>query len=378
MQFTITGRVGSAGSIRFVAAGDELYSGRVAGRDILQFSLVVDRHLSDEDDKLYEPDWVEVRLFNGLAKESKDSIVPGAQVVVMGNRIQSVGYAGKDTDGRGIPFLAKTVVYGSEVMVVPPSGYFDLLKKAGQIAFGRIDAIMAERGIEKVSVPYRVSASVSYTEAMQYARRYVGNGTRGSGPRYRIDRYIKSLNQAGITASGISLFDLGSGPGTFSWALLEWIAQRRQPIDNLRLVGLDHSAAMNAAALDIYAGIQQGMISVPPMQCYSSAPELIRHIRRLPSEQSHYLITLGYVLAGNHESAEMLETFTEIISAVVAKAKRSGQRCTLVVCDTETTSESHYRLEPGWDKLVSRLENAGIEILSSNEVSEGTRVANLA
>ena len=261
-------------------------------------------------------------------------------------------------------------------MIVPAD--FDRLENAGRIAFSRIDAIMAERGIEKVSVPYRVSADISYTAAMQYARRYVGNGTSGSGPRYRINRYIASLNAAGITASNISLFDLGSGPGTFSWALLEWIAQRRQPIDNLRLVGLDHSTAMNAAALDIYAGIQRGMLSLPPMQCYGSAPELIRHIQRLPSEQAHYLITLGYVLAGNHESAEMLETFTEVISAVAAKAKRNGQRCSLVVCDTERTRESYDRLEPGWVKLVDRLENAGIGILSSTKVSEGTRVANLA
>lgn len=262
-------------------------------------------------------------------------------------------------------------------MIVPAD--FHRLENAGRIAFSRIDTIMAERGIEKVSVPYLVSADISYAEAMQYARRYVGNGTRGSGPRYRIDRYIASLNAAGITASNISLFDLGSGPGTFSWALLEWIAQRRQPIDNLRLVGLDHSTAMNSAALDIYAGIQQGMVSLPPMQCYSSAPELIRHIQRIRrSEQAHYLIALGYVLAGNHESAEMLETFTEVISAVAAKAKSNGQRCTLVVCDTETIRKSRDRLEPGWVKLVDRLENAGIGILSSTKVSEGTRVANLA
>ena len=212
-------------------------------------------------------------------------------------------------------------------------------------------------------VPYVFPESGTSIEAMQYAWRYAGNGAGGSGPRYRVARYITALECAGISSQGICHFDLGGGPGTFTWALLEWQQRNGQTtLKGAKLVSYDYAPAMGAVAKVIYQVVEQVLPNIPPLITYSNSHALSMDMCDIFAEQmgvsQHICITIGYVLAGNHEGQTgqaMIATFTGLICDIADMAEIVQTPCTLIVCDTESTRPSQDNLEPGWLKLTQSL-----------------------
>ena len=246
--------------------------------------------------------------------------------------------------------------------------------RIGDIAVEAIDKIMEHHHIdEDINIGYTVESDATPEEVMQYIWRHEGNGAIHSGPkghRYRIDRYCDAIRQAGNGTSRIQHIDIGCGGGTFTWALLEWCISEGVSLRKVRLHSYDYSRRMVKAAKIIHQFIQnQHSQDIPNLHAYSKYRNLLRTIPTNPNAPTHYIITVGYVIAHNL-GEQMLQDFTEIITKVVGKA--GNNRCSLIVCDAIQTSE----LGPAYEKLVNSLEVNGVRVNTTHGFY-GTRIARL-
>ena len=247
-------------------------------------------------------------------------------------------------------------------------------QRIGDIAIEAIDQIIEREGIfvsEEIAkaTSYHIARNADFSTVMQYLWTFVGNGApkrrSNNRARYRIERYLYALSQVQLGQERIQHIDLGCGGGTFAHALLELIGVE---FDKVTLYGYDHAPEMIKAARMIHGLIQNWHTGdIPNLNAYDDYGLMLEEIPASPREPTHYIITAGYVLAGNNND-QTIGDLTSIIAEVVRKA--DNDPCSLVVRDANTVGE----LAPAYNRLVENLQVSGINVqtqastLNSNDM----------
>ena len=260
-------------------------------------------------------------------------------------------------------------------------------RRIGDIAIDAIDFIMrsnsrreggfvrAEPIPETLATSYTIDPDATFATVMQYLWTYVGNGAprRSSQfryyPRDRILRYKSALSHVQLGQERIQHIDLGCGGGTFTHAMLELCQSRGVDFGKVTLCGYDYAPQMIIAASRIHNYIQQfyGRI-IPNLHAYSDYESMLEVVPTNPPDLTHYIITIGYVLASNSDA---IDDFTAIIVGVTQRA--NDNPCSLIARDATTSSN---QFEPAYDELVANLEIAGVRVNTWRK-GAGLRIAQL-
>ena len=178
-----------------------------------------------------------------------------------------------------------------------------------------IGAIADARGIKREVVPpsYDISRQSTLERVLQYTEYYAGGGREarwaGGNPHYRYDRYRGALARIDLptidSRRRLAHVDIGCGAGLFAWALLDWALGRGIRYSNISLYGYDYSKEMVRLARMMRTRLAQ-YVSSYPVSRYSSDPNrLLRNLASNHQSGTVYLITFGYVLAGNQYDSDI-------------------------------------------------------------------------
>ena len=222
-----------------------------------------------------------------------------------------------------------------------------------------IREIMAEHRIEAAPTqpPYEVYVGASFKDAVQYADWYLtahGNEIE----HYRFDRYFNAIDQALANRTGRWLhIDIGCGAGPFSWAFLDWAAKHHITSAGLGLYGYDPSQEMIRLAWMLRARLRSVVPDYPSLRYDSNFNSFLRRLTHIRSHAS-CLITLGHVLAGNHDDAD-ISTFTRIMERMTRLTDYVSEVWLLT---SDATSDRHRdSFENGWSTLLSALRDSGVQ-----------------
>ena len=220
---------------------------------------------------------------------------------------------------------------------------------------------------------YNIPIGATFTSVVQYMEWYIAGGEPRSNPQsklhYRYDRYLGALNASGLSSRinhrGIVHFDIGCGPGLFSWAFLDWAREHKISHSDIALYGYDHSQQMVELAHQMRDKLKVAVGGYPAF-FYSYSRNMFLEKLEVPyDEKVDCVVTLGHVLAGNHDDRDILE-FGIIIQQVM-QSQHSSTPLTVIECDA--VSEKHRSdFEQGWGKLLQALRERG---LVCNEVPTG-------
>ncbi len=221
-----------------------------------------------------------------------------------------------------------------------------------------IRAVMADTGIQPAEAQPSpaVQPGASLADALQYTDWYATE--RGNGEEhYRFDRYRRVINRAPINRGDKwAHIDVGCGAGLFSWAFLDWAANRGVECSNVTLHGYDACAEMIRLAWMLRAKIS------PDASCYPDlhyGDNIDAFIRKLGSKRidADCLITFGYVLAGNHNDDDLSEFMR--ITVTVVDTTLPGRNVYLLASDA-TSAQRLGQFEEGWGNLLSALQTRGV------------------
>ena len=225
-----------------------------------------------------------------------------------------------------------------------------------------IHEIMEANGIPESdsSTLYEVSPSAGFREVTQYTDWYVA-GRGDTEPPYRFNRYTRVLHQASnlIQLTGNSAvvhIDVGSGPGVFSWAFLDWAREKRIEYSRIRLYGYDHCEQMIVLASQVRSKLREVIDDYPPLNLQSNIQSLLSAIQPNASGAVTYILTFGHVLAGNHLQSDIAE-YVAVIEHVIGLRNQTAP-LPLVLSDVTSTSDS--RFGEGLTSLRSALARVGI------------------
>lgn len=221
-----------------------------------------------------------------------------------------------------------------------------------------IRGIMAEKGIEAATTQpqYEVSANASLLDAVQYTDWYLTT-TGNEAEHYRFDRYFNAIDLALGNRDGRWIHvDIGCGAGPFSWAFVDWATKHGIASADLSLYGYDPSQEMIRLAWMLRAKLRTATPDYPNLRYESNYDSFVRRLANIRSQAS-CLITLGHVLAGNHDS-EDIRSFTRIIERVTALTDYVSKVWLLA---SDATSGRHRNsFENGWRTLLSALQSSGV------------------
>lgn len=225
-----------------------------------------------------------------------------------------------------------------------------------------IRAVMADKGIEPAATQPSpsVQPGASLTEALQYTEWYA---TERENPKehYRFDRYRRAISHALVYGGDKwAHIDVGCGAGLFSWAFLDWAANRGVECANVTLHGYDACAEMIRLAWMLRAKISPAAPCYPDLHYEDNIEAFIRKLgsKRIDAD---CLITFGYVLAGNHNDDD-IHAFQRIAAAVL-DAALPGRGVYLLASDATSALHSG-QFEEGWEKLRAALRTRGVHSLS--------------
>ena len=214
-----------------------------------------------------------------------------------------------------------------------------------------IDEIMTTHGIPvDRHASYEIRADSTFTEVVQYTRRFCV-------PIYRYSRYKRILELVTHLISPnrhIAHLDIGCGPGLFTWAVLDWAVEKGIGNDRIDLCGYDRSEEMITLATLMSDRLSSLAIDSPSAQYHYDSTVLLQELTTNSHQDTDYLITLGYVLAGNHTDSD-LDRFAQIIKHI-SDTKSNDAFCLLVA------SDAIYKrnIKAGWEKLMQVLQEQGI------------------
>lgn len=219
-----------------------------------------------------------------------------------------------------------------------------------------IRAVMAKQGVQPAQYQpdHDITPSASLEEVLVYADWYVA-GTGDKKRHYRFDRYRKALNAVGLGSDKrIVHVDIGCGVGVFSWVVLDWAKERGIDPHNIRLYAYDPCQEAIKLCWMLRYRIQQAQGSHYPSLNYDhNLKAFTRKLSGVSSQgETEYLVTLGYVIAGNHNEGD-IQSYHEIIQAVESAAGSSG-RVWLVASDA-TSGGYRSEFNAGWRALRDSL-----------------------
>ena len=182
-----------------------------------------------------------------------------------------------------------------------------------------IHQVMTDQNLQQVSQQpsFEIRADSTLEEVLHYADWYVA-GRAYLTPTFRYDNYRRIFDAVDVdTDARIIHIDIGCGTGPFAWALLDWADDRRIDFRNVHLYGYDWSEQAIRAAQMIRLKLMEN--TCPGFPCLNYTADLgtfKRSLSGIPSAPTNvYVITFGYVLAGNHDP-EDLAVYLDIIRTV--------------------------------------------------------------
>ncbi len=232
---------------------------------------------------------------------------------------------------------------------------------------------MCEEHIPEATIrpPSEVSADASFAAVVQYADWYIaGRGDRQHD--YRYNRYYNvlknTLNSMQIKEdTKIAHIDIGCGTGLFAWTLLDWAEEKEIDCDKVSLYGYDCCTEMIRLAQKTRMRLLTQCPAYPDLHYGDDCAAFLSGIATMPHVYTDYLITLGHVLAGNHEPDDISE-FGGIITKIVQLKNPSD---TVWLLSSDATSDRHRPSSAeGWNALLAALQAAGIKC-SSRFVATG-------
>ena len=227
-----------------------------------------------------------------------------------------------------------------------------------------IRGIMRNHGVKEAKKPpsSSVHPKASFADVLRYTDWYATD--RGSAAKrgnkkehYRFDRYYNAINKALISrAKQWAHIDVGCGAGVFSWAFLDWAAQRGIERSNITLYGYDACPEMIRLARKLRQKMRPRISGYPDLHYYATSrafiPQLTDH--RMDAD---CLITFGYVLAANHDDKD-IRTYKQIALAVLDGAA-PGKKVYLLSSDSVGWAAD--QANEGWRKLLAALRASGVK-----------------
>ncbi len=222
---------------------------------------------------------------------------------------------------------------------------------------GIIKQMIDEQGLQVKRSTHQISVQGTAAEVLWYTNWYVAGDDQLSWRRlnryYRYSRYIDVLTQLrrhGV-AQQIAHVDIGCGPGLFSWVVLDWARQRNLRYSNILLYGYDYSTEMINLAQEIQRRLRTYVRDIPKIEYYHDRSALFSGLASSRQLHCDYLITFGYVLAGNHED-DAIKSYVEAINYVLDLTSHD-RNCILAFSDANY--QGNFRR--GWDKLMMALDD---------------------
>lgn len=221
---------------------------------------------------------------------------------------------------------------------------------------------MAQQGIEAATQQprYEVGADASVSEVIQYTDWYLT--THGNDvEHYRFDRYFKAIDQALTNRDGKWIhIDIGCGAGTFSWAFLDWAIKHDISPTDLSLYGYDPSEEMIRLAWMLRAKLRSAVPHYPDLRYDSNYRSFVRRLANIRG-QANCLITMGHVLAGNHDDTD-ISAFTRIIERVTRLTNHISK--VWLLASDATSGRHRTSFASGWRTLLSALQDCGLRYRS--------------
>ena len=226
---------------------------------------------------------------------------------------------------------------------------------------------MAEHEIQSTDPGYLVLPDATLKYVIQYTEWCVAGGYqryRGWNEYYRYDRYRDVLKSVNPSANHrITHIDLGCGSGLFAWVLLDWANKQGIGYNRIDLYGYDHCMEMIRLAWMIRNRLLRYSIGYPTLRYHHDSTKLLRQLTANLHQDSDCIITLGYVLAGNHQDSD-IDCFTQIIK-FVSDTKGDDTTCFLLASDAIYQGD----FKAGWGKLKQELQAGDVVCM---EVPTGT------
>ena len=79
---------------------------------------------------------------------------------------------------------------------------------------------------------------------------------------YRINRYIQALRETNTDTHNIVLVDIGSGPGTFTWAVMDWLRETGIARNDVHILAYDYCTAMMPVAVNILLAASHSIVQL--------------------------------------------------------------------------------------------------------------------
>ena len=221
-----------------------------------------------------------------------------------------------------------------------------------------IRGIMAEYGVQSPTQrpAHEVRSDATFEDVLRYTDWYLtttGNETE----HYRFDRYFNAIDQALDGREGQWIHtDVGCGAGPFSWAFMDWAAKHRIAPAGLSLYGYDPSREMVRLAWMLRAKLRSAVPSYPGLRYESNYTSFVRKLTNIRS-RANCLVTMGHVLAGNHND-EDIRIYTRIIEAL-ATSTADSVNVHLLASDA-TSGANRRQFNSGFEKLLSPLSGKGL------------------
>ena len=211
---------------------------------------------------------------------------------------------------------------------------------------------------------YLLPAESSPRLAVQYAEYYIsGRRYPQRTPPYPYNIYLETLQDVlrilpdeDGPKRRISHLDIGSGAGTFSWALLDWATDQNIPYENISLFGLDRCKAMVELATQIRQGlIECGFGNYPELHYFAGVQELLEKLKQIEGP-TDWIITFGLSLTQAYSQEEQgnVAEFAGVIEQI-QQLENTGS-IVLVASDSQRDNNNY---NAAWIALLQQLHQDG-------------------
>ncbi len=220
---------------------------------------------------------------------------------------------------------------------------------------------MAECEIQSHDPGHEVPADATFEQVVQYTDWHTADRPRrtaGGDGHYRYDRYAAVFN-AGLghnSSRRIAHIDIGCGAGLFSWAFLDWARAHQIEPGRLALYGYDHSSETIRLAWMMYHRLRTVYTGYPRLRYYHKSEPFLQRLTKEHDMDTDYILTFGYVLAGNQTPDDM-HIFTQIVDSI---GDLNGSASYVLISSDATSGRHSSSSMKGWDTLLRALQARGV------------------
>ena len=225
-----------------------------------------------------------------------------------------------------------------------------------------VHQIMINHRIQSHDPGYEVPPNATFEQVVQYTDWHTADRPRrtaGGDGHYRYDRYAVALSAETSPnfSRRIAHVDIGCGAGLFSWVFLDWARERGIEPRRLALYGYDRSNEMIRLAAMLRHGLREFYPGYPDLRYSHIREQFLRKLTATHDVDTDYMLTFGYVLAGNHTDDD-INTFTQIVEHI---ADLNGSASCVLISSDATSGKHSLSSMTGWNTLLQALQARGVE-----------------